>query len=128
MQRSLARALPLLCGAAGYLAAYFVSTALPTRLLWHLPVEHRFTYEVRPLALGADFYGRLLLCLGAGALAYGAATFAIRFFRIELRAHWLRALLFWTFGLLLFTSGMYLNILSARRPMAAPLPAGYVAR
>ena len=128
MQRSLARAVPPLCGAAAYLAAWFLSTALPTRLLWHLPVEHRFTYEVHPLTLGADFYGRLLLCMGVGALATGAAALALRLWNIELRVGWLRALLIWTFGLLLFTSGMYLNILASRRPMAAPLPPGYVAR
>lgn|GEM_PF-1731909 len=128
MQRSLSRAVPALCGAIGYLAAWFVSTALPTRLLWHLPVEHRFTYEFHPLTLGADFYGRLLLCLAVGGLCCGAAALALRLGKIEPRATWLRGLLFWAFGLLLFTSGMYLNILASRRPMAAPLPAGYEAR
>ncbi len=128
MQKSLARAVPPLCGAAAYLAAWFLSTALPTRLLWHLPVEHRFTFEVHPLTLGADFYGRLVLCLGVGALAATAAAVSIKLRKFELRASWLRALLIWTFGLLLFTSGMYLNILASRRPIAAPLPPGYVAR
>ena len=91
-------------------------------------MEHRFTFEVHPLTLGADYYGRLLLCLGVGALAATAAAVSIKLRKFELRASWLRALLFWTFGLLLFTSGMYLNILASRRPIAAPLPPGYVAR
>lgn len=126
MRSPVDRAVPWLAASAGYLATYFVSTAVPVRLVWHLPVERRFTYEVRPLALGADFYGRLLLCLAIGAVCFAAARLFLRVRTAHAPA--LRALLFWTFGLAGFTAGLYLYLLSSRQPIPAPLPAGYVAR
>ena len=119
----MSRAIALLAGTVAYLAAWFLSTALPTPLLWHFPLEHRFSFETHPLGLGADFYGRLVLCLAAFAVTFGAVTLSR-----AARVQWLRALSVWAIALLLFTSGMYLSLLAARRPMAAPLPDGYVAR
>jgi hypothetical protein len=110
----------------GYLAAYLISTVLPTPLLWHLPVERRFTFEVRPLALGADFYGRLLLSVVAGAAAWDVARLALRS-RQPTRQQ-LQVALAWTLSLLCFTAGLYLWTLVARTPIPAPIPEGYVAR
>ena len=116
------------CFAAGYLATFFVSTALPTPLLWYLPLERRFAFAVRPMGLAADFYGRVLLSLAVGGLAafighllFRRATGA----RLE-RA--LRVLSVWTFALLVFTAAMYIYLLAGRTALPVPLPSGYVPR
>jgi hypothetical protein len=110
----------------GYLLAYLISTTIPTPLLWHLPAERRFTFEVRPLQLGADFYGRLLLSLLCGGLAFIAARLLLR--KVEPRPEWLRALAIWTLSLLCFTGGLYVYTLWARSPIPAPLPPAYAPR
>jgi hypothetical protein len=112
----------LACGAfaAAYCAAWFLSTTVPMRLVWYLPVERRFTFEVHPVALGADFYGRLLLCALCGAL--GALASRLLSPR-HLRTAWV-----WAAVLLLFTAGLYGRLLSTRQPVPAPLPEAYVPR
>ena len=61
-------------GGAGFLLAYLASSALRSPVAWYFPLEHRWTFEVRPMAgLGMDFYGRLLLSLLCGAVAYALA-------------------------------------------------------
>lgn len=128
MQPELRRTASLAAFAVGYLAAYFLSTALPTPLLWHLPVERRFTFEVRPLALGADFYGRLLLSLASGGLALLIARAALRLSPLESMRRWVFRLFGWALILLLFNAGLYAYTLSSRTPIPAPLPPGYVAQ
>ncbi len=128
LQSPVERLLPWALFCVGYLAANFVSVAVPMPLLWHLPVERRFTFEVRPLALGADFYGRVLLSLVAGALVAAAAGWAIRRRLLQARPVWLRGTLIWLIVVLLFTSGLYISVLRARQPIPAALPAGYVPR
>lgn len=111
-----------------YVASYFVTSTVVMRLLWYLPLERRFTFEVKPLALGADFYGRVLLCLASGGLAAALAWLALRGRRVQPRAEWLRGLLVWLVGLLLFTAGLHVYILKGRQPIPAQLPAGDVPR
>ena len=125
-QEGLRRAAALAAFAVGYLFAYFLSTAVPTKLLWHLPLERRFTFEVRPLALGADFYGRVLLSLLAGAVSMLLARGALRGSSAESLRRWLHRLLGWTLVLLVFTAGLYVYLLASRQPIPAPLPPGYV--
>jgi hypothetical protein len=117
------RAAPWAAFAVAYLAAWFVSSALPTPLLWHLPLEHRFVFAVHPLELGADYYGRVLLCLAAGALGFFAARAAR-----PRRPEWLTTLLAWSMGLLAFCAALCIYTLAHRQPIPAPLPPGYVAR
>jgi hypothetical protein len=124
MERGLARAVPWVAFAIGYLAAWFISSALPVPLLWHLPLERRFTFEVHPLGLAADYYGRLLLCLSIGGLSWLAGRLLAR----RLRAEWFPGLCVWCLAILLFTAGLNLYVLAGRQPIAAPLPDGYVPR
>lgn len=127
-RQALARTLPWALFCVAYVFTYFVSTAVPVPLLWHLPVERRFTFEVRPLALGADFYGRVLWCLAAGGLAAAGGRLALRGQRLQPRPEWLRTLVIWLAGLLLFTSALSVYVLKARQPIPAALPPGYVPR
>lgn len=122
------RLLPWALFCVGFVFANFLSAAVPMPLLWHLPVQRRFTFEVRPLALGADFYGRVLLSLAAGALAAAAARLAIRRRWLQPRPEWLRGAVVWLVVVLLFTSGLYLYILRARQVIPADLPPGYIPR
>ena len=124
----LERLLPWALFCVGYLFMSFLSAAVPMPLLWHLPVERRFTFEVRPLALGVDFYGRVLVSLAAGALLAAAAWVMIRRRLLKPRPEWLRGAMVWIVVVLLFTSGLYIYILRARQPIPASLPAGYVPR
>ncbi len=127
-QSSVERLLPWALFCVGFLFMNFLSAAVPMPLLWHLPVQRRFTFEVRPLALGVDFYGRILWSLIAGALAAAAAHLAIRRRWLQPRPDWLRGAVVWMVVVLLFTSGLYLYILRARQVIPAALPPGYVAR
>jgi hypothetical protein len=126
--RASSRALPWLLFAIGYLSAWFVSTTVPTPLLWHLPLERRFTFEVRPLQLGADFLGRLLLSLAAGALCSLGRLALPGLLPQRWRPLLLRCLTLWATGLLLLTACLYLVLLLHRQPIPAPLPPGYVPR
>jgi hypothetical protein len=55
--------------ACGFYGAWFLSSVIPTPLLWYLPLARRFEFATVVTELGMDFYGRLLLCLAVGALA-----------------------------------------------------------
>lgn len=92
---------------AGYFAADFAATVLTLRLVWYLPVERRFEFAAHPLALGMDYYGRVLFCLacGAAAAAFGA--------RLPIKAG--RLLFAWSAVLLLFVAVTQAWILSHRQ-------------
>ena len=79
---------------------------------------------MRIVGLGADYYGRLLLCLATGGAMALAAALGLR----RVRPQVLSGLLVWTAGLLVFTAGLYLFVLAGRQPIPAPLPPGYVPR
>ncbi len=127
-QAPVVKLLPWAVFCAAYVFTDFLSSAVPMPLLWHLPVERRFTFEVRPLTLGADFYGRVLMCLLVGGAAAGVARVALQLRWLRPGPAWLRTMTVWLVGLLLFTSGLYLYSLRVRQPIPAPLPPGYVAR
>ncbi len=110
----------------GYLATYLISTVMPTKLLWHLPVERRWVFTVRPLELGADFYGRLLISLAGGAVALALGRLFVR--GREPKREWLQTLAIWTLALLSVAAGLTIFTLIKRQPIPAPLPPGYVAR
>jgi hypothetical protein len=59
--------------AAGYLACWDALLLAPVPLPWLRLPAGGFTFATRIEGIGADFYGRLLYSLAAGALAAGAA-------------------------------------------------------
>jgi hypothetical protein len=105
-----------------YLCAFLVSTVVPTPLIWHLPVERRFTFELHPLSLAADFYGRVLLCAAAGGAALLVARLALRQASRETLRGGLLLFLGWAALLLVFTAGLQISSLARRQPIPAPLP------
>ena len=109
--------------AIGYLATYFLTTALEAPVPWYLPIEHAFVFAVRPdQGVAADFYGRLLESLLGGALGAGLAR------AVAARAPRLPTLAAWTLSLLVVTGGLYLYKLVGRHAQPAPLPQAYVPR
>jgi hypothetical protein len=84
--------------------------------------------EVHPTGLAADFYGRVLLALAVGALAGAVGRALVGRASLEAQRRWLKPVLAWSAGLLLFTAGLYVFLLVGRQPFAAPLPPGYVPR
>lgn len=116
------------CFGAGYLAAYFASTAVPPRLPWYYPTERRFSFESHPTGVAADFYGRVLLCLIVGALCFGIARLVLGRFDEARLARALRTTTVWCATLLVFTAALYVYLLAFRIPFPAPLPPGYVPR
>ena len=114
--------------AAGYLATYFVSTAVPTPLLWYRPLERRFTFEVHPNALAMDFIGRMLLSLAAGLLAAVVGRAIATRLPSERQAPTLRMFAAWAAGLLIFTAALYVFLLIGRTPFPLTLPQGYTPR
>jgi hypothetical protein len=109
--------------AVGYLATYFLTTALEAPVLWYLPIEHAFVFAVRPEpGVAADFYGRVLESLLGGAVLGGLAWWQAG------RAPRLNTLAAWTMSLLVITGGLYLYKLVGRHAQPAPLPQAYVPR
>lgn len=116
------------CFGAGYLAAYFVSTALPPKLPWYYPLEHRFAFQAHATGIAADFYGRVALCLIAGAIVAGVAYAVLRSWTEPRLQRALRTSGVWCATLLVFTAALYIYLLAFRIPFPAPLPPGYVPR
>jgi hypothetical protein len=113
---------------AGYLACYFLSTALDLPVLWYFPTEHRFELGPNPEGLAADFYGRVGLCLAAGLLAYVAVRLVVRRLSSGAVSRWILPVGVWGTALFLFTAALYGYKLHGRRSRPAPLPPNYVAR
>lgn len=130
------RALPAAAFCVVYLAADFLAATLPLPVLWHLPLERRFIFAVRPLGLAADFGGRVLFaaacgCAGAALAAAGAhwqRSHAPRAACDTMGASWLGTLLAWSASLLVLGASLHVWTLARRKPLPAPLPEGYVAR
>lgn len=113
-------------GGAGFLLAYLASTALRSPVAWYFPLEHRWSFEARPMAgLGMDFFGRLLLSLLCGAVAYALAHGVGQRLEGARRARAELVLLLWNVSLLVFTTGLYGSLLYGREvvPLPAPAPA-----
>jgi hypothetical protein len=108
--------------------AYFASTAVATPLPWYYPEQHQWAFELKPHGLARDFFGRIGLSMLAGVAGALAARGGLRVAPAALRGRGLTVLLWWNVSLFVFTSGLYLSLLSSRAPVAAPLPQGYVPR
>lgn len=114
--------------AAAYLAAFFLSTAIPTPLLWYLPIEHRFSFGLRIDGLGVDFYGRVLFSSIIGAAGAAVGQWLATVTSAPVRARWVIRLGIWSLLLLVFTACLYVYLLASRHAPAVPLPEGYVPR
>ncbi len=125
---SSASTLGWLAFAFAFLAAFFISTAVPTRLLWYDPLAHRFLFALRPGGIAMDFYGRVLLCLACGGAGLLLSRLLFRQVPSLLRAEVGYGLVIWITGLLLFTGGLYVSLLQHRVPMPAPLPSAGAGR
>jgi hypothetical protein len=112
----------------GYAAAFLLSSTLPIPVLWYFPLERRFSFEVRPTGIAADFYGRVLLCLIAGAASFLLGRLVFRGSAPGTSVRWLDRALGWSAALLLFSAGLYMFVLWHRVTTPAPLPPGYVPR
>lgn len=121
---SLSVALSGLGFAFGYLAAYFLSTVLPTRLFWYYPLARQFRFQVHPDGLAMDFYGRVLLSLGWGCVSLIAVRLLLRTVPTWGRGEVVHALLVWVVGSFLFTAGLYVFLLAHRVPIPLPIPHG----
>ncbi len=121
---------PLTWSAFGvaYLMVFFASSTVPTPLWWYMPVERRFVFDVHPMGLGMDFYGRVALSLVGGCV--GAVIGLILHAKLpsHRRVQVDQLLLVWLLGIAIFTSGLYVHLLTSRQPKPLPLPADYVAR
>lgn len=109
-------------GAAGFVAADFLATAVRVPLLWYQPLERRF--ELQTLGTGAamDFYGRLLWCALAG-LAVGVAAWGMlgRLDEQRTRQWELRAIT-WLTAALLLAGALHVTQLVQRNPVPLELP------
>ena len=105
-----------LLGATGFFAAYFLSSVIPTPLLWYLPLSGRFVFATVVTDLGMDFYGRLLLCV----LVWSAAA--------ALSRAWptapVKTLAAWSLSSLALCVALELITLSVRHPVPLTLPIG----
>jgi hypothetical protein len=126
--KRLARSAGLAFFGAGYLVSYFVSTSVPTPLLWYYPLERRFGFSVRSTGLAMDFYGRFLLAFAVGGVALLVARAVLARASAATCARALRLGTVWSAVLLVFTAGLYVYLLWARTPFPMQLPAGYVPR
>ena len=118
----LSRMISWLAFGVGFYAFYFLSSAVPTRLVWYYPLERRFAFELASTGLAMDYYGRLLFSVATGAAAHLAARFALGARLLEVRRAWLQRMAVWSFGLLVFTAGLYLYSVGGREtaPEAQP--------
>lgn len=102
-------------GATGFFAAWFLSSVVPTPLLWYLPLAGRFVFATVVTEVGMDFYGRLLLCLAVGG---GTALLARAW-----RAAPVKTLGAWTLTTLALCVALEVTVLARRNPVPLTLPA-----
>ncbi len=117
----------LCVGAIAFAIAFTYPAFVPTRVLWYLPLERAWVLEVKPRALGMDFYGRMALGLAACAVASGATWAIAR----RLRPPGPRVLgLFtaWAVTVTLLAMLQHAWMLYFREPVPEPLPAWYEPR
>ncbi len=102
-----------LAAATGFYVAWFLSSVIPTPLLWYLPLARRFVFATVVTELGMDFYGRLLL---AFAVALAAAALTRRFKPA------LRTLSVWALSTFTLCVVLEVTVLSHRVPTPLPKP------
>ena len=101
-------------GAVGFYAAWFLSSVIPTPLLWYLPLSGDFVFATIVTELGMDFYGRLLLSVGAGAVSALLAR--------AWRQAPISTLAVWTLSTLALCVALEVTVLSRRNPVPLVAP------
>ncbi len=121
-----ALALAVCAGTIGFALAFAYPAYARIRVLWYYPLQHRWAFELRPSALAMDWYGRVVLALGLGALAGVLAYVVARRVKPSARALWLWA--GWALAASLVAMSLYVYQLARRVPHAEPLPSWYQAK
>jgi hypothetical protein len=117
----------LCAGSVAFCLAFVAPAFTPMRVLWYLPLEHRWTFVIKPEGLGMDFYGRVLDGVLAGAVGTLAAWAIAR----RLRALSAGTLVLWTAWLTtaaLLAMALFTYQMVRRHPRPLPIPAWYERR
>ena len=117
----------LCAGTVAFCLVLVVPAFYPMRVLWYLPLEHRWAFAVKPEGLGMDFSGRVLDAALGGGLG-GLVAWAIA---RRLRALSAGTLVLWTAWLTtaaLLAMALFAYQLVRRHPRPLPLPAWYERR
>ena len=107
--------------------AFVYPAFTPVRVLWYYGLEHRWALEARPSGFAMDWYGRSLLAVVGGAVAFGAMFLLAR----KLPRASTRAMTIWLLwsaiavSLAIATYGLQLAM---RTPIPEPLPSWYSPR
>ncbi len=118
--------LALCMATIAFALAFTYPMYVPTRVLWYLPLERAWVLEVKPRALGADFYGRVLLALAAWGVAFAASWAIVR--RRAPSARTLGLFTAWAITATLLAMLHYAWILYFREPVPELLPTWYQPR
>lgn len=125
MERKISTYLGLCAATVGTSLGFMYPAFSPTRTLWYYPLQHRFTWELKPAGLAMDWYGRSLVALLLGALAFVVTWVASRFVaRVSRRSLYLWAS--WVATGTLLAIALYVYQLVTREPVPEPLPSWYV--
>ena len=112
-------------GVVAFDLSFVFPNLFPARVLWYEPIAHRWSFALRPESLGVDWFGRTLLAMVGGTVAFMVAL-ALR----RLRAG-SQSLVLWTSWAGIATAltvALQLFQLITRHPVPEPLPTWYVPR
>ncbi len=125
MERASRLARAVCVGVVAFDLSFVFPNLFDSRLLWYEPLLRRWLFALRPESLGIDWFGRTLLALAGGAVAFVMAA--------VLGRQWggAKSLALWT-GWAGIATGLALALqvfqLVTRHPLPEPLPAWYVPR
>lgn len=108
--------------AVAFALAFVYPAITPARVAWYAPVEHAWTYEVRPAGVAIDFFGRCAQAIVAWAVVLAVALVVVR--RLPaLGARAIGLVAAWALTAILFVMLFYAWTLHYRVPVPAPAPA-----
>ena len=128
MKKQEALFVAMCAGAIAFAFAFVAPMLAGEPIVWYLPLEHRWTFEVKPAGLAIDFYGRLLQGLVAWAAIVLVTLPLAKRGKKPLSERAAGLVTAWTITAVLLVMLHYAWTLHFRRPIPEPLPAGYRAR